>query len=155
MTRGTGPFLAAGPKLEEFGAFSTWGRKKKKLFHYLFPFFFHHQTNSVLSSVGPTSPKDHKPPWASVGPTWPCQWQQASPEWTSWCRIALASIHLQALVQLGTSTGSISPAPGPWRSPLWGGQTQRWVSGHIPRYIQGRLVGQDINRLMVNVIKRY
>lgn len=32
MTRGTGPFLAAGPKLEEFGAFSTWGRKKKTYF---------------------------------------------------------------------------------------------------------------------------
>lgn len=30
MTCGTGPFLAAGPKSEEFGAFSTWGRKKSE-----------------------------------------------------------------------------------------------------------------------------
>lgn len=155
MTHGTGPFLAAGPKLEEFGAFSTWGRKKKSYFITSSLSFLIIKPILCFPALVLPPPKDHKPPWASVGPTWPCQWQQASPEWTSWCRIALASIHLQALVQLGMSTGSISPAPGPWRSPLWGGQTQRWVSGHIPRYIQGRLVGQDINRLMVNVIKRY
>lgn len=38
--------------------------------------------------------------------------------------------------------------------PPWGGQTQRWVPGHITCDIQAGLAGQDINRLMVNVMNQ-
>lgn len=65
----------------------------------------------MFSSIDPTSHEYHKPSLVSVVAAWPCQWHPPSPEWRPWCRIALGS-NLQALVQLGMATGSISPATG-------------------------------------------
>lgn len=103
-----GPFLAAGPKLEEFGALSSWGGYK---ISFPLPFLFSppHQLCALVEG--------HRLPLAPRNQCWCCWGQTEFPKWKSQCRIALETTHPWALVRLGMATGSNSLVMGTWCLP--------------------------------------